>query len=84
MHKRTRIGFLLIVISAEMLVIDRLSHVLSDGLGLSICGADYLQTVNGAVGDMSCGFNMDMYLVAGLSVLFAVGLLLVLTAQQKS
>ena len=76
-------GFLFIIVAAILFFIDRFSHIISDIFGKSICGDNYLQPVKGVVGDMSCGFNMDICLVIGLLLLSATGLLLVVFSRRK-
>ncbi len=50
---------------------------LSALLGFLICKERYLQPVNGEFGDVSCGFNFDMYINSTCIVLLIVGVLLV-------
>ena len=76
-------GILLIGVSMVIFLIDRFSHALSDILGKLYCGDRYLQPVNGVSGDMSCGFNADMYLVAFLFVVLVVGGLLFITSAKE-
>ena len=57
-------------------------HLLSDQIGESLCKEDYLQPVNGFVGDLSCGFNSDMYMSSILILLFLLGMLLLLTERR--
>jgi len=75
-------GFLLIAVSIILFLLDRFSHVLSDSLGKVICGKRYLQPVSGVVGDMSCGFNMDMYLAVGLVLLCLTGIILAVVSNR--
>ncbi len=85
MRSRTmrKTGILLIGVSMILFLIDRFSHALSDILGKIICGDQYLKPVNGVSGDISCGFNADMYLVAFLFVvLVAGGFLFVFSAKE--
>jgi len=70
---KPKIGLTLIISSICVWVIDRSTRVMSDLFGELFCGAAYLQPVNGVVGDVSCGFNTDMYLAACLFILLLVG-----------
>ena len=70
---KPKIGLTLIISSICVWVIDRSTRVMSDLFGELFCGAAYLQPVNGVVGDVSCGFNIDMYLAACLFILLLVG-----------
>lgn len=76
MSKREKAGIMLIILSVIAFIIDRFSHSISSGLGKLYCGDRYLQPVNGVSGDISCGFNADMYLVSFLFVVLIVGGLL--------
>ena len=77
------VGFVLVFTSIIAFLVDRFTHVLSDILGKSICHEQYMQPVGGVVGDMSCGFNMDMYLAAGLFLLCLAGVVLIFVSCRK-
>ncbi len=51
-------GFIMIALSATVLCIDRVTHLITNSLGRWCCGEDYLQPVEGVVGDLSCGFSL--------------------------
>ncbi len=68
------IGKLLMAGSLLIGLFDRLTSRISDFLGRLYCGGDYLQPVDGVVGEASCGFDADMYLMVILIALFLVGL----------
>lgn len=76
-------GILLIGVSIILFLIDRFSHALSDILGKIVCGDRYLKPVKGVLGDMSCGFNTDMYIVAFLLGTLVVGALLFITSANE-
>ncbi len=78
-----RTGILTVLLSAIVFTIDRLTHSLSTLLGKVICGDRYLQPVDGIMGDLSCGFNMDMYLAVCLLGLFVIGLLLIFISRDN-
>jgi len=85
MRPQRKIAVVLIVGSVFVWLIDLFSRIASTGLGKIYCGNRYMQPVDGGgvVGDVSCGFNADMYLIAFLFVVFAVGVLLfVISASQ--
>lgn len=69
------IGLIMMSASFLLFVLDRVTHSISDFVGKLFCGESYLQAVDGTVGDLSCGFNTDLYLVAGLVLLFVTGLI---------
>ena len=60
--KNRKTGFIIISIALFLWVVNRASHAVSDFVGKLFCASSYLQPVNGKVGDVSCGFNVDMYL----------------------
>ena len=70
-HRKT--GFIIIFIALFLWVVDRASYAFSDFIGKLFCASSYLQPVNGKVGDVSCGFNVDMYLTVILFGMFLLG-----------
>jgi len=52
-------------------------YLISDTIGKKVCQENYLQPVNGFVGDPSCGFNSDMYMSSFLIMLFLFGMLMI-------
>jgi hypothetical protein len=83
MTKR-KVGMVFIVISVSFFLINRLLGLpISTIFGEILCGSRYMQPVNGIVGDVSCGFNADMYFaVLSLTVLL-IGITLVITTKTK-
>jgi len=77
MTKR-KIGIALIISSIITWLIDGFSPIISTFFGKILCGNRYLQPVEGVVGDVSCGFNADMYLVVFLFAVLLIGIILVL------
>ena len=77
-------GFLLVIFSMVMLVVNRFSPVPSDALGRLVCGKRYLQPVSGVVGDASCGFNLDMYLAVTMLLTGLAGAILLWLAGRKA
>ncbi len=78
-----RTGILIILLSAIALTIDRLTQSISTFLGKVFCGERYLTAVDGVVGDLSCGFNMDMSLAVFLLALFVAGLFLIFVSRNN-
>ena len=78
------IGISLMIASIMMWMIDRFTQVISSFLGEIYCEDRYMKPVDGIVGDLSCGFNTDMYLAASLFVLFLIGILLLIFAKRES
>ena len=78
-----RTGLIFIAVSAIAFLVDRFTHVLSDTLGKGICREQYLQPVNGIVGDQSCGFNTDMYLAVFLAMTCLTGIMLVVFSRNN-
>ncbi len=78
------IGITLIFASIMVWVIDRFTQVISSIISEIYCGDRYMKPVDGIVGDLSCGFNADMYLAAFLIIMFLVGLLLLIFAKRRN
>ena len=76
------IGITLIFASIMGWLIDRLTQVNSSLIGEIYCGNRYMKPVDGIVGDLSCGFNADIYLAALLFVMFLIGVLLFIFAKR--
>jgi len=68
------LGKLLIAVSLLLALFDRFTSVISDFLGRSYCGSGFLQPADGVTGDVSCGFNADMYLLVLLAAVCLLGL----------
>lgn len=78
------IGITLIFASIMVWVINRSTQVISSFIGEIYCGGRYMKPVDGIVGDLSCGFNADMYLAAFLFAVFLTGVLLLIFAKRGS
>jgi hypothetical protein len=83
MTKRN-IGITLLFVSILMWAIGRFTQLNSEFIGKLYCGDRYMKPVDGIVGDVSCGFNADMYLVAFLFAVFLIGVLLLIFAKRGS
>lgn len=59
-------------------------NVLESAIGRLKCGDRYLKSVDGIAGDVSCGFNIDMFLSALGIFLFLVGAVLSLTTHFRA
>ena len=77
-------GITIISLSVLIFTIERLTQAISTLLGEFIYGDRYLQSVNGVVGDMSCGFNMDMYLTIMLWGIIVIGVMLVSISRKNN
>ncbi len=77
-------GVTIIFLSVLIFTIERLTQSISTLLGKIICGDRYLQPVNGVVGDMSCGFNIDIYLTSMLLGIIVNGVILVLILRKNN
>ena len=75
---RTVIAKALITGSVLVGLFDRVTRGISTLFGKIRCGDRYIQPVDGVIGDMSCGFNDDMYLLVFLLVMFLAGIALYL------
>ncbi len=73
-----KIGLVLIIGSIILGFIDGFSLLISNFLGRIYCGDNYMQPVEGIVGDVSCGFNADMYFMAFLISVMLIGIALIM------
>ncbi|MBU0766503.1 hypothetical protein KKF55_01810 [Patescibacteria group bacterium] len=80
MQKR-EIGKILIIGSLILWLIDRFSLIISTFLGKMYCGDQYMQSIDGSVGDVSCGFNTDIYLAVCLLIVLIIGITLIITVK---
>ena len=83
--KKQQIVFskLLMAFAFLLWIFDRATNRLSDLLGKWLCGNEYMQPVDGYIGDRSCGFNMDMHLSLFLILLFVLGLISYLVSKKR-
>ncbi len=77
-------GITIIFLSVLIFTIERLTQSISTLLGKFICGDRYLQPVNGVVGDMSCGYNIDIYLTSMLLGIIVNGVMLVFILRKSN
>ena len=82
MTKR-KTGIFLIISSLFIWVIERASLPVSNFLGKLYCGDQYMKPVDNIIGDISCGFNADMYLAAFLFIAVLIGTVLLFINQNK-
>ena len=73
MNKR-RVGTILIAGSVLLWLINRFSYIISSYFSRLLCGELYLQPVDGILGDVSCGFNADMYFTALMFLVLITGI----------
>jgi drug/metabolite transporter superfamily protein YnfA len=83
MTKR-KTGIFLIVSSIFIWVIERTSLTVSNFLGKLYCGDQYMKPIGNIIGDMSCGFNADMYLTVFLFVVILIGIALLLISKKTN
>jgi hypothetical protein len=83
MTKKRVTGLVLIGLSIAAFFLDRFTHAISSLLARLICGDQYLKPVDGVLGDGSCGFNADMYLVVFLLVALAAGAWLFIFSKKR-
>jgi len=80
---KKNIGLLAITLSIFVWLTDRLTHTISTLLGEIIYGDRYIQIEDGAIGDPSCGFNIDMYLAYSLSTVLILGIALYISSHKR-
>lgn len=78
------IGAAGVVLALALAAADRLSgHALSSAAARALCGSRYLAPVGGAVGDASCGFNVDLHFMAATAAAAVVGAVVVALAGRR-
>ena len=77
------IGWLLVIGSVMIWVVDRTTLSVSTFFGKVYCKEDYLKAVDGISGDVSCGFKTDMYLASILFVLLIIGIIILVISKKK-
>jgi len=83
MNKR-RLETILITGSVLLWLINRFSYIISSYFSRLLCGELYLQSVDGILGDVSCGFNEDMHFTALMFLVLITGIaVLILSLVQK-
>lgn len=80
---KRKIGLMLITGSILVWFVDRTSLIISTYFGELYCGKRYMQPVDGVVGDVSCGFNADVYLVVFLFTVLLIGIVLFVNSKIK-
>jgi hypothetical protein len=75
---KSKLGLILTVSSIVLWFIDRFSSIISANFSRILCGDLYLQPVNGIPGDLSCGFNADMYFTALMFLVLITGIALII------
>ena len=73
-----KIALSLLIISGGLMLIERATMIVSDGLAKGYCGESYLQLVDGVMGSASCGFEWDVYITVVLFSTMFIGLFLFL------
>lgn len=75
---RLAVGTTLVTLSFLVFIAERSTFAISAWLARAWCGERYLQPVEGIMGEISCGFDADMYLavVLLLPALAGIGMLL--------
>jgi len=81
MIKKIALG--LLIISGGLMLVERATMLVSNGLARAYCGDRYLQLVDGVMGSASCGFSWDMYLTILLFTTMFIGMFLFLFGHGK-
>ena len=76
---RSKTGIILVVGSLSLWLVEKSTHSISSFIAKLHCGDQYIQTVDGVIGDKSCGFNDDMYVASVLLILLLSGFMLHIT-----
>lgn len=81
---RKALGAVLVVLSVVLFVVDRFGAGMSSFVARLYCADGYMQPVDGMVGDLSCGFNADMYFVVFLFITLILGIFLSMSVKSSS
>ena len=81
-NKRS-IGVSFILLSMMLWLVDRLTHNISTMLGELICRDHHMHTVDGMIGNASCGLNIDMHLAYLLFTVLIVGIVLYIASHKE-
>jgi len=79
---RRKTGISLIVGALLLWLIEKPAQSISSFIGKIRCGDEYMQAVEGIVGEQSCGFNDDMYVASLLLIMVLSGFILHITSKQ--
>jgi hypothetical protein len=77
------IALTLLLVSGGLMLVERVTMLISEGLAKAYCGERYLQLVDGVMGTASCGFGWDIYLTIVLFSTMFVGMFLFLFGHGK-
>lgn len=77
---RRKSGIILVLLALAVWLADYFSQAISSLLGKMLCGDRYMLPVGGVTGDVSCGFNADMYLFVFLVVVLLAGIALIVSS----
>ena len=83
MKNKNIIGLTLIISSILVWLIDRTTLSISTYLGKLYCNKNYMRSVDGVIGDASCDFNTDMYVVVFLIIMLLTGMVVLISAKSK-
>ncbi|MCF6188999.1 MAG: hypothetical protein L3J51_00805 [Cocleimonas sp.] len=81
MISKKKLGLIIIALAVLIGVLSRSFSIIPNLVGKIICGNNYMQPVDGVVGDVSCGFNTDMHLIALSIAGLITGIILVLLSK---
>ncbi|MBC8259960.1 MAG: hypothetical protein H8E38_13145 [SAR324 cluster bacterium] len=72
---KSRLGTVLIAGSILLWFFNRFLYIISSYFSRLLCGDLYLQTVDGLLGDVSCGFNADLHFTALMFLVLITGII---------
>ncbi len=78
-----KFGITIVLFSSVLLFLNRFTTVISDFFGKLFCGREYMQPINGIIGDHSCGFNADMYVALVLTATTMLGIVLIFVSKKN-
>lgn len=72
-------GIILVIAALSLWLVEKPAQIISASIGKIRCGDQYMQAVDGVVGEQSCGFNDDMYVASLLLIMLLSGFILHIT-----
>lgn len=75
-----KISLTIILVSGALALMERSSYLITQIVGDMVCGANYMQAVDGQL----CGYNVEVYVTIGLYSSMFVGLFLFLFGAMRA
>lgn len=84
MKNNKKMGYIILITTLVVLIIERISNIFSSLLGKVACGELYLKEIDGVLSELSCGFDFDMYISSVLIIMFLIGFIFIYLGTSKN